>query len=232
MHGGLNMTIWHPGGFFLKVNFLSVGFDCWSKVWSKAWIQAIITEDLWHGVAMLIFGKTICKPVRWFLNQDRESPFQVTMIIDQPCKIDCHCSLWYPPGPQTVIMLLPSEQGVLHFLFLKPRFKLWCTQIWGPIVSCQLRWHSGSPIYPSPHYCQQGKATKIVMWYLIQIWNWQGIFLLLQQHFLLHHIINPSTSSLWRVAQLWSSVTGSSSWLLWTVMIKRWENLGGVEKNE
>ena len=80
MHGGLNMTIWHPGGFFLKVNFLSVGFDCWSKVWSKAWIQAIITEDLWHGVAMLIFGKTICKPVRWFLNQDRESPFQVTMI--------------------------------------------------------------------------------------------------------------------------------------------------------
>ena len=182
------------------------------------------------------FGETICKPVLHYswTRTEIESPFQVTMIIDQPCKIDGYkiCSLWYPPGPQTVIMLLPSEQGVLHFLFLKPRFKLWCTQIWGPIVSCQLRWHSGSPIYPSPHYCQQGKATKIVMWYLIQIWNWQGIFLLLQQHFLLHHIINPSTSSLWRVAQLWSSVTASSSWLLWTVMIKRWENLGGVEKNE
>ena len=97
---------------------------------------------------------------------------------DQPCKIDWYksCSLWYPPGPQTVIMLLSSEQGVLHFLFLKLRFKLACSQIWGPIVSCQLRWHSGSPIDPSPHYCQQGKATKIVTWCLIEIWHWHGIF--------------------------------------------------------
>ena len=154
---------------------------------------------------------------------------------DQPCKIDSYksCSLRCPPGPQTVIMLLSSEQGVLHFLFLKLRFKLACSQIWGPIVSCQLRWHSGSPIDPSPHYCQQGKATKIVMWYLIQIWHWHGIFFATTTLFAgsrVHH--KPSTFSLWRVAQLWSSVTASSSWLLWTVMIKRWENLGGVEKNE
>ena len=117
---------------------------------------------------------------------------------------------------------------VLHFLFLKLRFKLACSQIWGPIVSCQLRWHSGSPIDPSPHYCQQGKATKIVMWYLIQIWRWHGIFFCYNNTFCWF----KSTSSLWRVAQLWRSVTASSSWLLWTVMIKMWENLGGVEKNE
>ena len=166
--GGLNRTIWHLRGFFSKSKF-SLG---WFWLLEQSLIQAIISEDLWHGVAMLItvfLVKPFANPFYMIPEPGQREPFSSNH--DQPCKIDWHksCSLWYPPGPQTVIMLLPSEQCVLHFLFLKPRFKLGCTQIWGPIVSCQLRWHSGSPIDPSPHYCQQGKATKIVMRCLIQI---------------------------------------------------------------
>ena len=151
----------------------------------------------WHVGYSFFLVKPSANPFYMIPEPGQRKPF--SRNNDKPCKIDWYksCSLWYPPGPQTVIMLLFSEQSVLHFLFLKLRFKLACSRICGPIVSCQLRLHSGSPIDPSPHYCQQGKATKIVMWYLIQIWHWHGIFLL-QQHFLLvqEYIINPSTSSL------------------------------------